>query len=321
MNEKGFAPIALIIALIIVGLTAGGVYLLINNNKSNNLSQQPVATTSPSTKPQSVSSTTSPSNTNQDFSIDPLTNGPMLQACGKGLSEFPASAAANLRTSTYVDLGNNKLTSLPINQDWQKIKELNLVGNNFSVDQQNHIKRLLPNTKVAFVPQINFNTSVTENWKTYSNPKYHFTFNYHPDLQISEKDNEISVNNEFAFFESGYASCNSQDDFFGIRLTEKSNPQNLTPLQFINKDFGFKDNELTANGSPQSMISEIKPYKNNQINGVTFDAEESEHHIIYTSYGNYMYKFEIWPGGETGSSIGDIPKKVFYNILSTLKFN
>src|SRR5579859_8068463 len=114
MNEKGFAPIVLILALIIFGLIAGGVYFLVNNNKSNNLSQQTITSTSPSTKPQSVTSTTPPSNANQElFSIDPLSNGPMLQACGKGLSEFPATANASLKTSKYVDLSNNKLSSLP----------------------------------------------------------------------------------------------------------------------------------------------------------------------------------------------------------------
>lgn len=324
MSQKGFAQIFLLIGLLII-IAIGGVYLIIKNNRQDNIPQEVTNIPIPQ-KPQFSNIPTPtqlPVGINQEvYSIDPLVNGKLLKACGKGLTEFPESAVSSLKTSAYVDLAHNKLTSLTINQDWQKIKEINLIGNNFPADQQVNIQKMLPNTKVAFIPQNDFNALVTENWKRYSNPKYHFTFNYHPDLLISEKDNKIKVNNDLTFFESAFASCSSQDDFFDISLAEKANPQNLTTLQYINKDFNSdKYGEITVKGSASRMISQIKPYKNAAIEGVTFDAGESEHHIIYASQGNYMYVFQIWPGGETGSIIGDIPKKVFYNILSTVNFN
>lgn len=252
-----------------------------------------------------------------------------LQFCGQKLNEVSPKAGELVKTQ-HLDFSNNNLSKLPpeiSKLSRASLTELALVGNNFSKDEQTKIRKLLPYIKIAFTPQKNFDPYFNDTWETYDSKKYGFSFRYHPELLIKERDGGLSIENEFASMnENAFSSCAIETGYIKMSVSVEDNPENLTPIQYLEKLWEF---QATLQGDtyvvPESkrmerMIGEIKKYKNGDLDGIIADAGESEHPRIITTYNGKIYSFQYLPGGETGSRIPKIAKEVLNQTLATFKY-
>ncbi|MBC8173751.1 MAG: leucine-rich repeat domain-containing protein [Chitinophagales bacterium] len=83
--------------------------------------------------------------------IGELSNLEVLQiSWGRGIRFLPAEIGG-LKNLEYLGLTRNQLTTLPEQIKYlTKLKRLDLRENNFSVEERQRIKKLLPNCKIIF---------------------------------------------------------------------------------------------------------------------------------------------------------------------------
>lgn len=253
-----------------------------------------------------------------------------LQFCNQKLNEISPKVGELVKTQ-HLDFSNNNLSKLPpeiSKLSRSSLTELALVGNNFNKDEQNKIKKLLPYAKIAFTPQKNFDPYFNDTWETYDSKKYGFSFRYHPELLIKERDGGLNIENEFVSMQSNaFDSCAIEDSFIKMAVIIEDNPDNLSPIQYLEKIWEIhpvlKGDEYVIESEQErnmKMIGQIKKYKNGDLEGVIADAGESEHPRIITSHNGKIYTFQFLPGGETGSGIPKIAKEVLNQTLATFKY-
>lgn len=253
-----------------------------------------------------------------------------LQFCNQKLNEV-SPKVGELTKTEHLDFSENNLTTLPneiSKLSHSSLRELVLVDNNFSSEEQAKIRKLLPYAKIAFVPQKNFDPYFKESWESYDSKKYGFTFRYHPGLLIKEADNGLSIENEFAGMQSNaFSSCAIEKAFIKMVITVEDNPENLTPIQYIGKIWEINpklqgDEYVIESESERNekMIGSIKKYKNGDLEGIIVNAGESEHPTVMTSHKSKIHNFTYASGGETGSRVAPIAKEVLNQILATFKY-
>lgn len=248
------------------------------------------------------------------------------QLCGNNLFSVP-STVGGLTYTEYFDLSENNLSALPNEiSKLSSLKEFALINNRLSIAEQTRIKQLLPNVKIAFVPQKDFNPYISDEWKTYASTRYGFSFKYHPELTVAEIENGIVIKNELADFQYAYLSCAVEKAYIKLHIILEDNPSDMTPLQYLEEKWEIKISKegdkyiVDEKQRIQGMIGEIESYKNGDINGLIIDAGESEHPTIIASHNKKIYVFQYFSGGETGSRIGEIPKAVLNQSLATFKY-
>lgn len=329
LNQRGnFLLIGGLIAVFLIGV---GVYVFSTN--SNKSSQQPNSQSSQPTRT-SIPSPLFINSLDSDYLFinsldDALKNADRvtdLPLCDKKLTVIP-STIGTLTKVEFMDLSENSLTTLPIEMvKLTSLKELILVDNNFSTAEQTRIRQQFPNTKVAFVPQKHFNPYIADNWKTYTNNQYGFTFKYHPELTIKENNKGLSIASDLVGFERAFASCSVEKAYISLVVAVEDNPNNLSPVKYLENVWKIQINQqgdkyvVDKDQAMRRMMGEIKNYKNGDIEGLIADAGESEHPTIVASHNNKFYIFQYLPGGETGSSIPDVAKKTLDQSLATFKY-
>lgn len=327
-NRPGIViiAIAVVVVIIIIAIGLGAYYFGIKNKTTSNI--QPSPTSTVPTTPQPTTASNSGYlfiNSLEDAlkNADKVTDLPL---CDKKLTIIPPTIGT-LTKVEFMDLSENSLTTLPseINK-LTSLKELILVDNNFSVAEQARIKQMLPNTKIAFVPQRNFNPYIADNWKTYTSSQYGFTFKYNPELTIKENNKGLSIASDLVGFERAFASCSVEKAYISLAITVEDNPNNLSPVKYLENAWKIQINQqgdkyiVDKEQAMRGMIGDIKNYKNGDLEGLIADAGESKHPRIVTSHNNKFYIFQYLPGGETGSGIPDIAKKTLDQSLATFKY-
>ena len=333
LNQKGFAPLFIILGLALIGIFGGGFYYYQAILPRSEEVATSVIPSPPSPPPPSIASdmplptanTTTPFYVNSfEDALKNVDRTTGLFVCDKKLMTVPVEIGT-LTKLEALDLSENNLTLLPNEiKKLTALKELILVNNNFSINEQTRIKQLMPSTKIAFVPQKNFNPFLADSWKTYTNNQYGFTFKYHPELTITENNKGLDIASDLGGSEMAYMSCSVENAYINLSITIEDNPNNLPPTSYLEKIW---DTRITLQGDKYiaekamiKMIGEIKKYKNGELEGVIADAGESEHPSIVTSHNNKFYIFRYMSGGETGSRVPDIAKKTLDQSLATFKY-
>lgn len=228
----------------------------------------------------------------------------------------------------YLDLGDNNLTTLPNSiTSITDLKELNLTGNNLSQTEQQRIKEMLPNVKVFFSPQKDFNPNLTAAWKEYKSKIDNYSFRYHPELQIVENKNRIIIQNDFVNFKYSWDSCSTEMRNIKFAISTEDNPSDETPVAYLNTKYNYGLTQQGDSYMPNNkgkameyMLGSVKVYKNGDIDGVIVEAGENDTMTIMTSHNNKMYYFSLYSIGQTGSSVSDIAKTVRDQILATFRY-
>ena len=328
-SQKGFALTPLIILALILGLLTAGFYYY-----------QAVTTVGlpqplPSFYPSPSSTIAVPINEDFDGSLyaysieeaqkrsDEVTS---LRYCEQSIPEVPASIGT-LTKLEYLDLSDNNLTTLPSDiGKLTNLKELILVYNNFSPVEQAKIKQLLPNTKIAFSPQKNFNPYLADNWKTYTSDELGLSFKYHPELTIEKEGAKLWISSDMVGFDRAFMSCSVEKAYISMSINVEDNPQNFTPINYLADFWQIKITQqgdkysVDKNEAVMAMFKGAENYRNGDINGIKADAGESEHPLIIASHSNKIYKFRYLPGGETGSRLAELAKQTLEQTLATFKY-
>ncbi len=243
-----------------------------------------------------------------------------LRLSNQNLSQIPPTIST-LQNVQYIDLSFNALSTLPQELSQLKsLKEIILVKNKFSKYEQSSIKLMLPNTRVAFVPQSDFNPYFASNWNTYTNNQYRFSFRYHPDLLILEDNMNVSLKNDLANLNQGFQV---PDAYINLSISIMPNTKNLSLVSILEENFRVK---ITSNGdeyvtdADPHMPIQIKKYKNGDIDGLVSDGGETEDPRVFALHNNHIYLFHFLPGGQTGGKLSDVAKATLDQSLATFKF-
>lgn len=150
------------------------------------------------------------------------------------------------------------------------------------------------------------------NWKTYTNKRYGFSFQYPSDFSVEEQGDKIAI---------WFPKPTGELDQDKIDLTIEENSKGLSPQEIVEADIrDLRKKDQTLQFVADKEERSLKPYKNGDIDGVTFQSgADYDFDIILFTHNSYSYTFssshyDLQPGQMIA------PQETINKIISSFKF-
>jgi len=181
----------------------------------------------------------------------------------------------------------------------------------------------LGTTAVSPTPKLS--TSLTADWKTYSNNEYNFSFKY-PNYLSIEVNPIKDYGREFGLIIKDKKSLNDFDKYFSLDLLLYSDKNNKDLLELgleIVCSGGISPLELTGVSQSDCEKENENRFITSQIGDINIISAdllifESTSHIILFEGEGKIYQIYLW--GLEGTVPSKLAKETVYQILSTFKF-
>ncbi len=240
----------------------------------------------------------------------------------------------------YVDLGGNSLSMFDYGKiNKNRVKQISLIRNNFSKEEQEKIKKELPNVEVYFYPQLYEKSIPDATWKTYTSKKKTISFSYPSALHVTEEYkqpysyndanpsyvNYIYIENPFTAYEYYWKSCASMEGYISLTIAWEDTSDNRTMEQYIEEKWDIpleKKNGkyyVPENIGMMRMIGEVEDFTAGSHQGIYIRAGEATNLFYILKLQGRFYNFTMNVGGETGSEVGDFPKALMLQIIGSIK--
>ena len=225
------------------------------------------------------------------------------------LEEKPTSAIKETPPQIYTFRAKSRLfliiTSIII---------LIISGGYFLGNYQNRSQNNSPMPTLAPKPTAKTSDSIA-NWKTYTNKEYKFSLKYPENLKIKEKN--LLANNIIAF---GMEKAQPFSNYFGFSI-EVHKVEISTNLKAWLKNYVI-EKQLFGAKSSSIVASALHPYKNNELEGFTFNGgveyinnkDFTINGYVFAKKDNFIYEFICINPQEKNA------EELFNQILSTFKF-